>query len=165
MEIKNSEAVFDISLLGQYTNESYMGTFRVKCLLSLLEDIEADKLYRQLLGDNSHLASEHVRQQAFALAQLSKRVIEAPPFWENSRLGGSHIKDANVIVEVLDKAIEAQNTYVLQKQEELKERQDRLAKLVKSKKIDFEEEEEETEQQNPEEMALNNDELVDVLGE
>ena len=135
MEIKDSEAVFDINVLGDRTNQSYMGTFRVKCLLSPLEEIEADKIYRELLGPNSHLAQEHVRQQAFALAQLDQRLIEFPAFWENAVLGGGHIKDRNVVMEVLDKAIQAQEQYVKGKEKELEQKQKRLAQMIKSKKI------------------------------
>lgn len=135
MEIRDSEAVFDLNILGDRTNQTYMGTFKVKCLLSPLEEIEADKVYRELLGPNSHLAQEHVRQQAFALAQLDQRIIEAPPFWDNQILGGGHIKDRNMVLEVLEKAIEAQEKYVEQKEKELEKKQKKMAQMIRSKKI------------------------------
>lgn len=140
MEIKESYAVFDVNLIGDKTNTTYMGTFKVKCLISPLEEIEADRVYRELLGANSHLAQEHVRQQAFALSQLQQRVLEAPVFWENTILGGGHIQDRNVIMYILDRAIQAQEEYVEGKKKELEERQKKLAELIRSKKIKRQEE-------------------------
>ena len=143
MEFIEQTATFTVNIVGKHSKDSYMGTFKVKCLLSPLEDIAADKRYRDLLGANSHLAQEHIRQQAFALAQLEQRVIEMPPFWENDNLPGGHIKDANVLLHVLDQAVEAQEKYIQNKEEELKERQKRLTKAIKKKKIEKEPEIEE----------------------
>ncbi len=138
MEFIEQTATFGVNIVGKHSKDSYMGTFKVKCLLSPLEEIAADKRYRDLLGANSHLAQEHIRQQAFALAQLEQRVIEMPPFWENDSLPGGHIKDTNVLLHVLDLAVEAQEKYINIKEEELKERQKRLTKAIKKKKIEKE---------------------------
>ena len=155
MEFIEQTATFSINVVGRLTKDSYMGTFKVKCLISPLEEIAADKRYRDLLGDNSHLAQEHIRQQAFALAQLEQRIIEMPPFWENDTLGGGHIKDTNVVLHVLDQAIEAQEKYVGIKEKELKERQKRLTKAIKSKKIEKEPEIEELPQASePDEVDI-----------
>lgn len=144
MELKDDgTATFSINLIGNMSNETYMGNFKVKCLLSPLEEISADRMYRELLGVNSHLASEFVRKQAYALSQLEQRVMESPPFWHNEFLGGGHITDNNVIMEVLEKAVESQEKFKERKVKELKERQKALTKRIKSKKIqrDIEEEE------------------------
>jgi hypothetical protein len=156
MEFIEQTATFTINIVGKHTKDSYMGTFKVKCLLSPLEDIAADKRYRDLLGQNSHLAQEHIRQQAFALAQLEQRVIEMPPFWENDILPGGHIKDDNVLLQILDHAIEAQAEYIKLKEEELKERQARLTKAIKKKKIEKEPEIEELpdKSQEPDEIEI-----------
>lgn len=135
MELVEQTATFTINIIGRHSKDSYMGTFKVKCLLSPLEEIAADKRYRDLLGQNSHLAQERVRQQAFALAQLEQRVIAMPPFWENDTLPGGHIADDNVLLTILDEAIEAQNAYIQGKEKELKDRQARLTKAIKNKKI------------------------------
>jgi hypothetical protein len=135
MKFNDAKHTFTVNILGQHTKNSYMGTFTVKCLLSPLEEIAADKRYRDLLGQNSHLAQEHIRQQAFGLAQLEQRVIEMPPFWENPVLPGGHIEDPNVLMEILDVAILAQENYIKEKEDELKERQKRLTKAIKKKKI------------------------------
>lgn len=138
MFIEGSEAKFDVNILGEFTNQSYIGTFRVRCILSPLEDIAADRKYRELLGDNYHLSRQDVRDKAFALSQLEARVISHPPFWENHRIGGGHIPDSNVLLEVLDKAIEAQEKYLAERKKEMEEKQEILTKAVENKKIEKE---------------------------
>jgi hypothetical protein len=153
MQIEGSEAKFEISILGKFTKETYIGKFKVKCILSPLEEIEADKIYRDLLGNNYHLSDEIIKQKAFALAQLNVRILQAPPFWENDRIGGGHISDSNVILEVLDKAIEAQELYVEGKEKEMKERQEALTKAIKNKVIQKEPELDNVEDPNAEALA------------
>lgn len=138
MEINESIATFGINVIGERSNNTYMGRFKVKCLLAPTEEISADKLYRDLLGNNSHLAQERVRQLAFALSQLQYRIIESPEFWVNSNIGGGHITDENVILDVLDKAVEAQESYLAQKKQELKERQEKLTSRIKNKDLEKE---------------------------
>jgi len=136
MEFLEQTAKFTINITGRHSQATYMGTFRVKCLLSPLEEIAADKRYRDLLGSNSHLAQEHVRRQAFALSQLEQRVIEMPPFWENDIINGGHIQDDNVLLDILDLAVEAQEKYINAKAKELEERRNRLTNKIKKKKIE-----------------------------
>lgn len=136
MEFLEQTAKFTVNITGRHSKQTYMGTFRVKCLLSPLEEIAADKRYRDLLGSNSHLAQEHVRRQAFALAQLEQRVIDMPAFWENDVIAGGHIQDDNVLLDVLDLAVEAQEKYIAEKAKELEERRNRLTKKIKKKKIE-----------------------------
>jgi len=131
MQIEGSEAKFTINVLGKVTKESYIGKFKVKCILSPLEEIEADKVYRDLLGNNYHLSNENIKQKAFALAQLKVRIIESPPFWENDYIGGGHISDSNVVLEVLELAVEAQEKYIDKKEEEMVNRQKALTDAIK----------------------------------
>lgn len=138
MEFLEQTAKFSINITGRHSKQTYIGTFRVKCLLSPLEEIAADKRYRDLLGANSHLAQENVRAKAFALAQLEQRVIEMPAFWENDIIPGGHIQDDNILLDVLDLAISAQEKYIKDKEQELEERRKRLTKKIKNKKIEKE---------------------------
>jgi uncharacterized coiled-coil protein SlyX len=148
MEITDSLAKFTVNTIGDSTKETYMGTFKVKCLLTPVDHISSDRLYRELLGNNPILASEKAQNLAFALSQLKFRVVEYPPFWtdpESPNLPGGHIVDQNVIVEVLNQAIDAEDKYLEKNNERLKEMQDRIAKAMKSKAI-------EKEPENPEEQ-------------
>lgn len=135
MRIEDGYGIFDINLVGEHTNNTYMGNFRCKCLLSPMEQIKADKMYRDLLGNNSHLASNHVSQLCYALSQLRFRLVEYPPFWEGSGILGSHIEDEAVILSVLENALEAAALFVEERQKELVEKQEILANLIRKKKI------------------------------
>lgn len=155
MEIKDDLGIFSVNILGRHSKASYMGQFKVKCLLSPMEEIAADKRYRDLLGNNPHLAQENVRQKAFALAQLEQRIVEMPPFFENDNIPGGHIKDDNVILEVFDMSVEAQQMYIEEKEAELKARQERLTKAIKKKKIEKQPEiEVEDKTEDPEEVEI-----------
>jgi hypothetical protein len=133
---EDATAKFDINVLGETTKQTYLGTFEVNCILSPLEEIEADKTYRSLLGDTAMLmADQRVKEITFALSQLKVRLISFPPFWENHIIGGGHIKDYNVIFQVLDLAIKATNMYKEKLQKEAEVIKETLTKAIKTKKI------------------------------
>ena len=139
MEFNGSEATFVINMVGGRTKQTYMGEFKVKCLLSPLEEIAADRKYREMLGSNSYLASERVKKLAFALSQLEQRIIHEPPFWKSEEgLIHGNIEDDDVILEVLDKAIEAQEKFTEMKEEELKKKEKELAERIKNKQVEKE---------------------------
>jgi len=91
----------------------YVGAFRFHCSLTPLQYLEADRDYRNLLGENASLATTHADNIAYALAQLKQRVLEAPPFWNSAggRFGGGHIKDHDLIDLLLEAAVQAEMNY------------------------------------------------------
>lgn len=143
MEIVDNTATFSISNTGAITRQTYMGNFKCKCLMSPMEQINADKLYRQLLGENMLMASDRAKTLAFALSQLKYRLLEVPPFWENKILGGSHIIDDNIIIEVANLAVEAEEKYMDEKTKEAEEIEQRLNNSIRSGDIEPEPELEE----------------------
>lgn len=135
-----SVAEFDYQGVGNSSNTTYMGTFRTKCIVSPMDDIKADRLYRELLGAvNPHLASKKTQNYAFALSQLKVRLLEFPDFFKNRELDGSHL-DSNILIDIVNKCIDAQEEYKEQLDERLKKMQDMLAKRIKRKEIVKEEE-------------------------
>jgi hypothetical protein len=132
-------AEFDIKIKGELTKNTYLGTFKVKCLLTAMEMIDVDRKYREFIGKEITVANEQARNLAFALAQLNYRIIECPPFWENKTIGGGHIKDSNVILEVLEKAFEAQFKYSDHQQEQADKLEKKLTESIKKGEIQKEE--------------------------
>ena len=113
-----------------------MGSFKVKCLTTPMDDIRADRESRELLGNSSPMtASPTAANLTFALSKLKYRIIEMPPFWENRELGGSHIEDHEVIYHILDKAIEAEEQYLEEKNTKAKEIEERIKKAMKNKDL------------------------------
>ena len=90
------------------------GTFQFKTYLTPLEEIQAGKELRALLGDLGSQASEKEIDCAFALVQLKYRVIKSPPFWsstlQDSPYSGN-IPDGNIIGMIINKAMRAETMY------------------------------------------------------
>jgi hypothetical protein len=131
---KDGTAIFEINDIGDDTNQTYLGTFRVKCVLSPLEFISSDKTRRELLGLHQEFAIEHTKNLALALAQLQYRVMESPAFWKNKTIDGGHVDD-NIILLVFERAIEAQTLFKNEKTKLLEEMQQKLSEKIKKKEI------------------------------
>lgn len=137
---EGSKAYFDYQGVGSKTNETYLGEFCVKTILSPLDYLKVDRLYRELLGSvNPHLASKEAQNYAFALSQLRQRIVEAPAFFKNKELDGGHL-DSNVLVDIINKAIDAEEEYKKQQDAKIKQMQEILTKRIKNKEIKKEEE-------------------------
>lgn len=140
IRIEGSKAYFDYHGIGAKSNETYIGEFCVKCIMSPLDHLKADRLYRELIGSiNPHLASKDAQNYAFALSQLKYRIIEMPEFFKNKELDGGHL-DSNVLIEIINLAIEAEEEYQSQQDKKIKDLQDMLASRIKNKEITPEEE-------------------------
>lgn len=160
MDIEEGIATFNINLVGKPDRQTYLGTFKVYCILTPMQFIDSDKTYREMIGDvHPENAHEHTTAISFALAQLKYRVIECPPFWQHPKMPGGHLRGAdNIIMEIFNMAINAEQTYRKSQEKEQKEIEDKLAKAMNSGKIEKEEEEIEkvplTQDGQPEEIDL-----------
>jgi hypothetical protein len=92
---------------------TYQGTFKFRTGLSPLQEIEADRDYRDLLGKNAEFAATHIENLAYSLAQLRQRVVAGPPFWFDgiSKFPGSQVRDAEVLQEVFEAAVASEVKY------------------------------------------------------
>ena len=109
-------AEFNIHLVGDVTQQTYIGKFKVNSVLDPFQILNSGKRYRDLLGVNPAFASETEMNLAFALAQLEYRVINPPPFWNNGNL-----KDLNVIMSVFDLSIQAEEQYRIDQKKRVQE--------------------------------------------
>jgi hypothetical protein len=110
--LEGNSATWDMRLEGAI-HGTYTGTFRFKCYLSPLQQIAANREYREILGPNPSFASEHESFLAYALTQLKYRILSAPPFWasQNPAAFAGDLADENVIAAVLDAALGAEMKY------------------------------------------------------
>lgn len=159
MIIEGSEASFEVAETDQLTRTTYMGSFRVKCFLSPLEKIKADRIYRELIGAvNPVMASGDAKNMAFAISQLTVRVIEGPDFFKNQKnpdLPGGHLPD-DILISILDKAIDAETEFREQQRKAYEETQKRMTKKFKEQRIKKRVEEEEEVPKKPgEEEEIN----------
>lgn len=110
--IEGNTATWDMRLEGDIQGV-YAGSFRFKCYLSPLQQIAANREYREIMGPNPTFASEHESFLAYALTQLKYRIVSAPPFWASqspAALAGD-IADENIISAVLDAALGSEIKY------------------------------------------------------
>lgn len=128
ISIENDVATWTIKDEGAILG-TYHGTFKFRCYLTPVQQLNAGRDARAALGENSILADQHETFLAFALSQLKQRVISAPPFWygDDSKVPGD-IPDEDILTKILDAAINAEVKYKVQ----LKDRK-RLA-LEKARK-------------------------------
>lgn len=146
--------VFDGSLASfGYSNissvgESYMGNFKVKTMLSPMDFIKADRLYRELIGSTTpHLATETTKSYCFALSQLKVRIVESPDFFKNQELDGSNLP-GDVLIEILNKAIEAEAKYKKDVENRMRQMQENLTKKIKNKEIQLKDEDDSIDLEN-----------------
>lgn len=111
---------------------TYQGLFQFRTILSPIQQIEADRDYRELLGPSASLVSTHVDNLAYSLSQLRQRVIKAPPFWDDgaSRFKGSHIRDEEIIQAVYEAAVLSETKFRAQIKEKHKASIDRLKAAI-----------------------------------
>lgn len=93
---------------------TYTGTFKFKTFLSPLEQLQAGREYRELLGSLGAQATDSEGNLAFALVQLKHRVVLAPPFWtstlQETGMAGN-VGDLNIIALVLDAAMRTEDLF------------------------------------------------------
>jgi len=150
---EGSKAFFDFSDVGARTNTTYMGEFFVKCVMSPLDRLDAARLYRELIGSiNPHLASQDAKNYAFALSQLKQRALQSPDFYKNREIDGGHL-DSNILIGIINMAIEAEEEYKKLQDEKTKNLQEMMAKRIKNKDIEPEPDAEEAIEDNDEDVT------------
>jgi hypothetical protein len=112
-------ATWEMNMTGPIGG-TYQGVFQFRTVLSPIQQIEADRDYRELVGTNYQLIATHIDNLAYILSQLRQRIIKHPPFWDDgsSRFKGSHIRDEEIILAVYEAAVLAETKF----RKELKEK-------------------------------------------
>lgn len=136
-------ASWDIDMVAPYGG-TYLGAFKFRTVLSPIQEIEADRDYRDLLGKNAEFALSHIENLAYALSQLRHRVISGPPFWFDgvSRFPGSHIRDKEVLEKIFEAAFLAEKKYRKMLNDKHKTAIERMSKFVEEREKQQNEEEE-----------------------
>lgn len=113
MSLPNREKEFAINEIGAVTKERYTGTFQVKRVLTQREEFLADHRRRSILGPNPENSSMAMAQNAYALGQLSVRIVKAPTWWNpNSEdVGGLDLLDENLIAKVFEETLKAEQEW------------------------------------------------------
>lgn len=86
---------------GEITKRPWLGTFKIKLLLSHSERLAFERRYKELLPNDSGV-DDDTKFKASALAELSVRVVEAPDWWDGSKQG-MNLVDAQPVIDLLFK--------------------------------------------------------------
>jgi hypothetical protein len=111
--IENNVATWELRTDGDISG-TYQGIFKFKCFLDPMEQIRANREYRELIGPHHLTLPEHESFLAYALTQLKYRVLSAPPFWTSTQsVSGisGNLPDENIISEVLTAAMDSEIRY------------------------------------------------------
>lgn len=144
--IEGNTGAWEMRLEGDI-HGTYVGAFRFKGFLTPLQQIAANREYRELIGANPTMTPEHESFLAYALTQLKYRIVSAPPFWSSANPSGGmpgDIADENVITAILDAAIGTEMKYKSQLKKKRLEAIER-AKSAAEKLMDTKEDEEKDE--------------------
>jgi hypothetical protein len=104
-----------VTVLDEVHDKEYKGIFKFACLLQAMDLVDIDALYRELIGPRPQDADRAADRIAFSLAHLRYRVLDAPEWWKADPRGrtlvpGGHC-DRNVVVEVFNIAVQAEERY------------------------------------------------------
>ena len=129
--INGHEATWKMPLTHGELGGTYTGTFVFRCYLDPLSQLQAGRQYREYLGTHGMVATDTEINLAYALSQLSQRILKAPPFWTSTAQEGGiqgNIGDLNVIFLVLQAADKAEELF---KEKIQKERDALLDRSIK----------------------------------
>ena len=116
--LEGSQATWTMPRSEGSLGGSYIGTFIFKCFLNPLEQLQAGRDFREMLGSFGSQASDVEINLAFALTQLKHRVIKSPAFWNSAEGMQGNLGDLNIIALVHDAANRAEELFVKRVQEE-----------------------------------------------
>lgn len=145
--IEGNTGAWEMRLEGDI-HGTYVGAFRFKGFLTPLQQIAANREYRELIGVNPTMVPEHESFLAYALTQLKYRIVSAPPFWSSANPSGGmpgDIADENVITAILDAAIGTELKYKSQLKKKRLDAVER-AKGAAEKMMDDQDEKEEADE-------------------
>lgn len=122
-----NDVPFSISLIGDVSEEKWVGDFRAKKTLSHRDQLKRDQIRRELLGSQGGAPTERALSIAMVLSELAVRITKAPKWWAEKG-EGLDLEDSNVIGEVYDnvtrierEAAEAKKVKAEKAQEEMRE--------------------------------------------
>lgn len=109
MDLPKNEYTFQFNERGERTKKIYDGSFTVRCLLTM-EDIRRVGIKLDILNGGSQTLPPGVGLLNRAFAELDIRIIKAPSWWKDAN-DGRDMFDTNVILEVFNKALDAERNW------------------------------------------------------
>ena len=110
--MKTSE-VFSVNIVGANTKRVYTGEFTTKTTTTMKDEFASDLKRRQVIGPSPDGTppSANLQWQAYMIGQLFVKLTDAPKWWQDSN-GGLDLEDMNVITEVYNAVLEAEDKVI-----------------------------------------------------
>lgn len=99
-----------LDVTGEKTKSRFMGTFRIKAVLTHADVIAIERMYSQLLPRTTSDTSEDAKLRASTIAELSVRIVDGPEWWNGTRYGQLLI-DREPLYQLLIKCNEAEQDW------------------------------------------------------
>ncbi len=109
MELPKNESTFEVDVVGEATFKKYEGQFTVRCILTMGEKHAMEREKSRLIGNNAN-PSEELQGIAIIFSNLRAKIIEGPEWWKQSA-GGATVKDENVLVEIFNGVLKAEDEW------------------------------------------------------
>ena len=71
---------------GEVTKSRWIGTFRIKAILSHADTFAIERMYSKMLPAGT-TPTEEMKVRAAVIAELSTRIVEGPDWWNSTRHG------------------------------------------------------------------------------
>ena len=116
LKIPDYISTISLDSTGEVTKSRYMGTFRVKVVLTHADRFKLERNYAEFLPPNVQDVTEELKSRAATLAELDVRIIEAPSWWWDS-LKGRNMIDTMPLYDLLRQINDAHTAWLKQLEE------------------------------------------------
>lgn len=120
-----NDVPFSISLIGETSDEKWVGDFRAKRTLSHRDQLRRDQIRRELLGASGGPPTERAMSIAMVLSEVAVRITKAPKWWAE-KAEGLDLVDDNVVAEVYDHVMRVEREAVEEKKAKAAQVQDEM---------------------------------------
>jgi hypothetical protein len=103
-----------VKVTGDTSGTEFAGTFKVKPLLSHGEQMEVDRIRREILGPRPSDATPRAFSQATLFAECQMRIVPGEggsPSWWRDNNGGMNLFDDNVVKTVYAQVEKVENDF------------------------------------------------------
>lgn len=120
MALPDNSATFTVRVIGEVSQEEYVGEFSCVCVPTAGARNAIIREELRITGDYENVPGELLVRGRW-IANCRGRITSGPIWWKESR-GGEDLMDDNVLKEVYDKALEAESKW----REEVKQKAEAL---------------------------------------
>lgn len=123
----NNTVDFSVNILGEVTQTNWVGNFSAKIRLSKGDELQKDRIKKELLGPNPKDSDPRAQDLAEVISQLSVRLTKSPAWWKESR-NGLELADDSVLAKVYEEALRIEKEALEELQKKANEAKESLSK-------------------------------------